>query len=119
MRDHRGYVRRLNVVVRLSFDPEPILVPDGSIMADRLVVGITIVVPNAKLERPPRIFPFVPSAKIVTCSASGESAIVATEDVYPTLILTYFTVSRSSGRCPNPAEVVVVAVDLQDLLKLC
>ena len=47
----------------LSFDPEPISVPDGSIIANRLVVGITIVVPIANLERLPRIFPYFPAAE--------------------------------------------------------
>ena len=103
----------------LSFDPEPILVVDGSIIADRLVVGIALVVPNAKLEWLPRIFPSVPAVEIVAFSAGGESAIIAAEDVFPTSILTDFTVPWHFARSLHPDEVVVVAVDLQSLLKLC
>ena len=101
------------------FDPEPFLVLDRSIIADRLVVGITIAVPNAKLEQLPRRFPSVPAVEIVAFSAGGERAVIAAEDEFPTLILTDSTVPWKFARSLHPDEVVVVAVDLQSLLKLC
>ena len=100
----------------LSFDPEPISV-DGYIIADRLVVGIIIVVTPAKLEQFPRIFPSIPAVEIVAFSAGGEWAIVAAEDVFPTSILTDLTMPWNFPRSLHPDEVVVIAVDLQSLLQ--
>ena len=102
VRNHRGYVRK----PMFSFDSEPILFLDGTIIADRLVVGITIAVPHAKMS--------IPAVEIVAFSAGGESAVTAAEDEFPTLILTDFTVPWQFA-----SEVVVVAVDLQFLLELC
>lgn len=100
----------------LSFDPETILI-DGSIIADRLVVGSTIVVPKTKLDLLPWIFPSMPAVEIVAFSAGGESAIIAAEDVFPTSILTDLTMPWIFLRSLHPDEVVVIAVDLQSLLE--
>ena len=100
----------------LSSDPESILI-DGYIIPDRLVVGITIVVPPAKPGQFPRIFPSIPTVEIVAFSAGGEWAIDAAEDVFPTSILTDLTVPWNFPRSLHPDEVVVIAVDLQSLLE--
>ena len=99
-----------------TFDPEPILV-DGYIIAERLLVGITIVVTPAKLGQFPRIFPSFPAVEIVAFSAGSERAIVAAEDIFPTSILTDLTMPWNFPRSLHPDEVVVIAVDLQSLLQ--
>ena len=100
----------------LSFDPEPILV-DGSVIADRFVVGISIAVTSAESEQFPRVFPSTPAVKIVAFSAGRELAIIAAEDIFPTSILTDLTMPWNFPRSLHPSEVVVIAVDLQSLLE--
>ena len=101
----------------LLFDPELILALDGAIIADRLVVGITIVVPNAIVKQVPRIFPPTPAVEIVAFAAGGETAIIAAENVVPTSILTDLTMPWIFLRFLHPDEVVMIAVDLQPLLQ--
>lgn len=93
---------------------------DGFIFADRLIVSVIVVVPNAKPELPPRIFASIPAEEIVAVSAGRESAMVAAKDVFPARILTDLTAPWILFRFAFlVVEVVVVTVDLQSLLELC
>ena len=95
-----------------------ILARCGSTLAGKLI--ICIVVPSVKVKLLKRIFASIPAEDIVAISAGRESTTVAAKDVYPALIFTDLTVLWIHFRFASlVVEVVVVAVDLQFLLKLC
>lgn len=96
-----------------------ILILDGFVSADRLVVSVIVVVPSAQPE-PPRIFASIPAEEIVAISAGRESAMFAAKDEYPGRILTDLTAPWILFRFTSlVVEVVVITVDLQSLLELC